>query len=112
MQAVLLPLRFPALFTGLRSGPRNVLLHGEPGELRGLALQMLWRDGDPHCLASVPAARMQYRTKPSVSAGTGRATLGEKLAAEAGLPLLALTPSSLLSKWAGDSEKMLKKVTD
>lgn len=31
VQAVLLPLRFPALFTGMRSGPRNVLLFGAPG---------------------------------------------------------------------------------
>ena len=30
-QAVLLPLRFPGLFTGLRGGPRNVLLFGAPG---------------------------------------------------------------------------------
>ena len=31
--------------------------------------------------------------------------MAEKLAAEAGTPLLCLTPSSLLSKWAGESEK-------
>ena len=34
----------------------------------------------------------------------------EKLAAEAGLPLLAVAPSTVLSKWAGASERMLKKV--
>ena len=34
LQAVLLPLRFPTLFTGLRSGARAVLLHGAPGELQ------------------------------------------------------------------------------
>ena len=43
-------------------------------------------------------------------AGTGKTLLVEKLAAEGGLPLLALAPSSVLSKWAGDSEKTLKKV--
>ena len=43
--------------------------------------------------------------------GTGKTLLVEKLAAESGLPLLCLAPSSVLSKWAGDSEKTLKKVT-
>lgn len=31
--------------------------------------------------------------------------LAEKLAAEAGVPLLCLSPSAILSKWAGESEK-------
>lgn len=45
-----------------------------------------------------------------LQAGTGKTLLVEKLAAEGGLPLLCLAPSSVLSKWAGDSEKTLKKV--
>jgi len=44
------------------------------------------------------------------SEGTGKTLLVEKLAAESGLPLLVLAPSSVLSKWAGDSEKTLKRV--
>ncbi len=43
-------------------------------------------------------------------AGTGKTTLVGKLAAEANLPLLMLAPSTVLSKWAGASERMLKKV--
>lgn len=31
--------------------------------------------------------------------------LVEKLAAEAGTPLLCVSPSAVLSKWAGESEK-------
>lgn len=40
-------------------------------------------------------------------AGTGKTTLVEKVAAEGGLPLLALTPSTVLSKWSGESERTL-----
>ncbi len=36
--------------------------------------------------------------------------LVEKLAAEAGTPLLCISPSSILSKWAGASEKTLRAV--
>jgi hypothetical protein len=38
----------------------------------------------------------------------GKTMLVESLAAEAGTPLLCLSPSSLLSKWAGESEKTLR----
>lgn len=34
--------------------------------------------------------------------------LVEKLAAEAGTPLLCLSPSAVLSKWAGESEKSVR----
>ena len=36
--------------------------------------------------------------------------LVEKLAAEAGLPLLCISPAAILSKWAGASEKGLATV--
>jgi hypothetical protein len=38
--------------------------------------------------------------------------LVEKLAAEAGLPLLCISPAAILSKWAGESEKGLAAVFD
>ncbi|GBF98627.1 ATPase AAA [Raphidocelis subcapitata] len=44
--------------------------------------------------------------------GTGKTLLVEKLAAEAGFTLLALSPSSILSKWSGDSEKALQLAFD
>ena len=34
----------------------------------------------------------------------------EKLAAEAGIPLLCISPSAILSKWSGESEKTLRWV--
>ena len=38
----------------------------------------------------------------------GKTLLVEKLAAETGVPLLALSPAAVLSKWAGESEKTLR----
>lgn len=38
----------------------------------------------------------------------GKTLLVEKLAAEARVPLLCLSPSGVLSKWAGESEKALR----
>ncbi|EFN56624.1 hypothetical protein CHLNCDRAFT_144400 [Chlorella variabilis] len=69
-EAVLLPMRFPQLFTGIRRPQCNLLFHGAPG--------------------------------------TGKTMLVEKLAAEAGTPLLCLSPAATLSKWAGESEKRLR----
>ncbi|KAJ9508954.1 hypothetical protein QJQ45_028284 [Haematococcus lacustris] len=40
--------------------------------------------------------------------GTGKTMLVEKVAAQAGLTLLCLPPSVLLSKWSGESEKTLR----
>jgi SpoVK/Ycf46/Vps4 family AAA+-type ATPase len=36
--------------------------------------------------------------------------LVEKLAAESGLVLLCASPSTILSKWAGDSEKAVRRL--
>jgi hypothetical protein len=44
--------------------------------------------------------------------GTGKTLLVEKVAAEAGFMLLSLSPSMILSKWAGDSEKAISGVFD
>ncbi|PSC75328.1 putative phytol kinase chloroplastic [Micractinium conductrix] len=71
-EAVLLPLAFPHLFTGIRRPQANLFFHGVPG--------------------------------------TGKTLLVEKLAAEAGTPLLCVSPSSILSKWAGESEKTVRGV--
>ncbi|KAI7838586.1 hypothetical protein COHA_007657 [Chlorella ohadii] len=71
-EAVLLPMRFPQLFTGIRRPQCNLLFFGPPG--------------------------------------TGKTMLVEKLAAEAGTPLLCLSPSAVLSKWAGESEKSIRAV--
>ncbi|KAI3427001.1 hypothetical protein D9Q98_006945 [Chlorella vulgaris] len=69
-EAVLLPMRYPQLFTGIRRPQCNLLLWGAPG--------------------------------------TGKTMLVESLAAEAGTPLLCLAPSAVLSKWAGESEKLVR----
>eukprot|EP00955_Chlamydomonas_euryale_P095548 364943-Chlamydomonas_euryale.AAC.22 len=42
--------------------------------------------------------------------GTGKTMLVEKLASQCGITLLALSPSCILSKWAGESEKAVRSV--
>lgn len=49
-----------------------------------------------------------HPTQPHPHAG--KTLLAEKLAAEAGAPLLCLSPSAVLSKWAGESEKGVRAV--
>lgn len=44
--------------------------------------------------------------------GTGKTLLVEKVAAEAAFMLLSISPSMILSKWAGDSEKAISGVFD
>ncbi|KAF6249411.1 P-loop containing nucleoside triphosphate hydrolase protein [Scenedesmus sp. NREL 46B-D3] len=44
--------------------------------------------------------------------GTGKTMLVEKVAAEAEFSLLSISPSMILSKWAGDSEKAVSQVFD
>ncbi len=108
---MLLPLRFPMLFTGLRSGARAVLLHGAPGErppLRGHVPHL--PVNQEHRPAQENEVLSDEQSHQWCLAGTGKTTLVGKLAAEADLPLLMLAPSTVLSKWAGASERMLKKV--
>lgn len=62
----------------------------------------------PHLFTGIrrPQSNVLFHGRP----GTGKTLLVEKAAAEAGLPLLALSPSAVLSKWAGESEKTLRGV--
>lgn len=71
-EAVLLPMRLPQLFRGIRRPPRTFLLYGPPG--------------------------------------TGKTLLVERIAAEAELTLLAVSPSAVLSRWSGQAEKTLRAV--
>ena len=57
-----------------------------------------------------PAALPPSPTRPPAHLPAGKTLLVEKLAAEAGLPLLALSPSAVLSKWAGESEGAIRAV--
>lgn len=57
----------------------------------------------------MPSATAARQFTP-LHAPPGKTLLVEKLAAEARVPLLAVSPSAILSKWAGESEKTLRGV--
>lgn len=142
-EAVLLPMRFPQLFTGIRRPQCNLLFHGAPGT----GGRPLTTRTQPALGSAGPLCSTQRQCRPARLAAAciaawerslcvvvcspnqrcsckkilvplpsallsgmaaGKTMLVEKLAAEAGTPLLCLSPAATLSKWAGESEKRLR----
>lgn len=88
-EAVILPVRFPQFFTGKRKPWKGILLYGPPGT--GTSISLHFTSSPIHnCL--------------------GKSFLAKAVATEADSTFFAMSSSDLVSKWQGESEKLVRNM--
>ena len=99
VEAVFMPMQYPELFRGIRRPPRYGRRPRHQAAPARLALtpQLAGPQGRSSPLLPPAAACRTFMLYGPP--GTGKTMLVEKVSAEGGLTLLALSPSTVLSKW-------------
>lgn len=90
-EAVVYPLTYPELFKGLTSAWKGILLYGPPGTGKS------------------PPRLSRFELTFRIS---GKTLLSKAVACETNTTFFNLTSSSFVTKWRGESEKMIKVLFD
>lgn len=90
-EIVVWPMLRPDIFTGLRGPPKGLLLFGPPGAIVVYIFLFL----------------IVY-SKAQLAAGTGKTMIGKAIASESNSSFFSISASSLMSKWVGEGEKMVR----
>ena len=99
-EIVVWPMLRPDIFTGLRGPPKGLLLFGPPG---ATAFSLF------HLIALPQRLFPQHLlTLHNYGAGTGKTMIGKAIASESNSSFFSISASSLMSKWVGEGEKMVR----
>ena len=96
--SVLWPLRLPHIFKGYRRPPKTFLLIGPPGT------------GKTMLVEKVSRGEGRINSNLNTNSANMKVLRSHQVAAESRSVLLAVTPSAVLSKWSGESEKTIRDI--